>query len=115
MRITIIMIKINFICERCELQSEDIKVSGFVISLDSVPDDFSVFLENGKTIFVCKKCNAQNEHIKNEFLSIRVPSVFGPVSCGNIQIIDPETEGDDCIGKNEWDVFGKKWGSENEN
>ncbi len=61
------MIKINFICERCELQSEDIMVSGFVISLDSVPDDFSVFLENGKTIFMCKKCNDGDDkgYVKN--------------------------------------------------
>jgi len=62
------MIKINFICERCELQSEDIMVDSFVISFDSIPDNFFVFLENGKTVFMCKKCNDQNEHIKNEFL-----------------------------------------------
>ena len=60
------MIKINFICERCNIKSEDITIDGFVIPFKSVPDNFLVFLDKQKPIFMCKKCGDYNEALKPE-------------------------------------------------
>ena len=60
------MININFVCEKCGINSSDVTVDGFIIPFKSVPENFGVFLDKGKPVFLCQDCMAYYDKINED-------------------------------------------------